>query len=205
VSVTSPAEDVVIDATTYDVKLAATAEPAGAEVFAVYWPAPGNRCPSIYSEDYIDFTSSSWAPTITVEGITDSVCVRVFVSAISQDGIFAEAVSPAIIGADHTAPRITSRFPRVGQTSFPAGRTLKVGVSERIRGVSPTTVRLRDVATGRLVRSRVWFSAMSREIRIDPAWDLKLAHRYQVEIRPGLTDLAGNPLAPSSWRFMTRR
>jgi subtilisin family serine protease len=205
VTITSPLEDVVIDGvTSYDFEITATAEPEDAEVVEVWWPAPGNRCPSIDSRDYIDFFYADYAPTITVEGITDSICARILVGAISQDGVYSEAISPAVIGADHTAPRITSRSPRIGQTDYPGGRTLRVKVSEQLRGVSAATVRLRDLTTGKIVRARVWFNFTYREIRIDPAWDLRHARKYQVEILRGLTDLAGNPLPGSSWRFKTR-
>jgi hypothetical protein len=139
-----------------------------------------------------------------VPGITDSVCARVIFVAISADGVYSEAISPGVIGADHTAPRITARSPHVGQTSFPGQRTLRVTLSERALGVSATTVRLRDLATGKLVKARVWFSTRYQQIRIDPAWDLKHSHKYKVEILRGITDLVGNPLPASSWAFKTR-
>ena len=67
----------------------------------------------------------------------------------------------------------------------------------------------RHPAFGQLVRSRLWRRAFhvlpnqGTEIRINPAWDLKHNRKYQVEIRAGLVDRAGNPLAPSTWRFKT--
>jgi hypothetical protein len=204
VTVTDPVANVVIDTTTYDFKVSTTSEPADAEVYEVWWPSPGNRCPSSDSRNYIEVSYEEFAPTVTVEGITDSICARLFVAAISPDGIYAEAFSPAVIGRDHTAPRLVKRSPRKGQTDFPGGRTLRITYSERLLGVTDKTVRLRDVTTGKVVKAHVWFSKSTLEIGINPAWDLKHSHKYQVEIRSGITDLVGNPLPATSWRFKTR-
>jgi hypothetical protein len=76
--------------------------------------------------------------------------------------------------------------------------------SERVSGVSVTTLRLRDSTTGLYVAATVTYDSVNRRAIINPSITLRRSHGYKVVIRAGITDRAGNPLLGSGWGFTTR-
>ena len=78
---------------------------------------------------------------------------------------------------------------------------IQVQFSEQVKGVSGATIRLRNIAGGWLVRSKVDYDAASRTVTLTPARLMYPSTEYRVEILSGITDRAGNRLTPVRWTF----
>ena len=76
--------------------------------------------------------------------------------------------------------------------------------SEAALGVSASTVRLRDTKTGAYSAATVTYSASTKTVTLNPKSTLVGERKYSVIISGGITDVAGNPLATTSWSFTTR-
>jgi len=105
---------------------------------------------------------------------------------------------------DSIHPQVVKRRPVPSSTGVWRGATIKITFSESVKGVSASTLRLRDVRTGRKVALRLRYDAATRTAYINPIYRLAELRWYRVRIRAGITDLAGNTLAPEAWRFKTR-
>jgi hypothetical protein len=77
--------------------------------------------------------------------------------------------------------------------------------SERVKGVSGKTLRLKNLTTGLYVRAKVSYSSSKRTATINPTLNMFGGTRYRVYVRSGITDLSGNKLATTHWTFRTRR
>jgi hypothetical protein len=116
------------------------------------------------------------------------------------------ATSPPPTPGDLTPPTIVSRSPGSGSTGIDRDRTLRIRVSERVQGVSATTVRLQNLSTGRTVRVRVLrYDVGTRTIILDPYYRMAAGTRYRLSIRIGIKDLSANRLVTQSWTFRTGR
>ena len=78
-----------------------------------------------------------------------------------------------------------------------------VAFSEKVTNVSSSTLVLRDVATGLVVPTTVELDSTRRSARIVTSDRLDPLRRYRVEVRAGITDLAGNPIEPRNRGFET--
>ena len=83
------------------------------------------------------------------------------------------------------------------------GAALTLQVSEPLVGVSDATVRLTDGA-GDLVPAAVAYDPSAGVVRLQPAEPLRLSARYQLSVVGGITDKAGNALAPAELMLRTR-
>lgn len=115
---------------------------------------------------------------------------------------FKAAYGPVL---DTTAPRIIHRTPASGATGVSRTPTVRVVFSEPVKGVSASTVRLIDLATGKVVAARVTYVSSSRTAVLVPRVRLAARHLYRVSVSSAVTDRTGNHLAGSSTRFTTRR
>jgi hypothetical protein len=102
---------------------------------------------------------------------------------------------------DNVAPRVTSVAPSSGATDVSRFPTTVATFDEPVAGATASTVGLRDLATGSLVPASV--SASGSQVRIRPLAQLAPLRRHRVELSSGVTDLAGNAMAPHSWEFTT--
>ena len=107
------------------------------------------------------------------------------------------------VSTDGTAPTYT-RSPAAGATGVSRSANVAVQFSEKVTGVSGTTLRLKDTATGLFVAATVTYDATLKRATLNPSPTLAALRTYQVVISTGIKDLAGNPLAASSWTFKTR-
>jgi hypothetical protein len=80
---------------------------------------------------------------------------------------------------------------------------MRVVFSEPVRGISRTTLRLKNLTTGRWVTARVTYNAATRTATFDPALSMFHGHRYAVYATSGIRDLSGNTLAATHWSFRT--
>ncbi len=106
---------------------------------------------------------------------------------------------------DTTRPTIVSRAPGRNATGVSGGSTIRIRFSEPVRGVSGSSVRLVNVSGGWVVRSTVRYNASTRTATLDPALNMYPSTQYRVTILAGITDAAGNRLAPTSWTFTVAR
>jgi subtilisin family serine protease len=138
-------------------------------------------------------------------GLTGGACYRWSALVIDADGQIAEVTSAPVTVVDITRPTITSRHPAPRATRVSRTASLTIKFSEPVEGVSSTTIRLKNVRTGKWVRARVTYSASRRTATIDPGPTLRRDTRYAVFVRLGITDPSGNQLGRSTWWFRTRR
>ncbi|HET7397585.1 MAG TPA: Ig-like domain-containing protein [Intrasporangium sp.] len=106
---------------------------------------------------------------------------------------------------DTTAPTVTARTPASGATGVSTASTATATFSESVTGVSGTTFTLRNAA-GTAIGGTVTYDATTRVATLTPSAALANSTTYTATLTGGSTairDLAGNPLATSSWSFTT--
>jgi hypothetical protein len=101
------------------------------------------------------------------------------------------------------APTIVAQAPAAGATGVSRSSNITFTASAPVTGVSKATFQLRESRTNRLVAGKVSYNATTRTATFDPVAPLGRRTTYIVRILAGITDAAGNPLAPTSWTFTT--
>ena len=104
---------------------------------------------------------------------------------------------------DPVAPTVALERPAADAADVAPWTEPKLRLSEAVRGVDASTVRLLD-ADGEPVAAQVHVNAETGAVRVAPEADLALSARYTIEVATGITDLAGNALEPRHWVFTTR-
>jgi hypothetical protein len=104
-------------------------------------------------------------------------------------------------GADTIPPTIDLRSPEEDATDIPVSTTITIRFTEPVVGVSASTLAL-DQA-GAPVTASVTYTAGTRLARLTPNAALAAGTTYTAALLTGITDVAGNPLPPSSWSFTT--
>jgi methionine-rich copper-binding protein CopC len=105
-------------------------------------------------------------------------------------------------------PTVTARTPAVGATGVSRTANVTVTFSEALTSgsVSSTTVQLTNAATGAVIPATMSWSAASRQVTLNPNATLAANTRFTVRLTGGATgirDVAGNPLAATTWNFTT--
>jgi hypothetical protein len=103
------------------------------------------------------------------------------------------------------APTITARTPGAGTNAVAVASNVTATFSEAITGFSNTTATVR-AGTAAPVAAAVTFAAATRVLTINPTANLANDTLYTVRLTGGaaaIRDLAGNPLATSTWTFRT--
>jgi hypothetical protein len=104
------------------------------------------------------------------------------------------------------APTITARTPASGATAVSRTGNVTATFSEKVTGVSATTVVLKNATTGTVIPSVVTYNATTRVVTLNPSATLAARTKFTIKVTGGATavrDLGGNPLASSSWSFTT--
>jgi hypothetical protein len=104
---------------------------------------------------------------------------------------------------DPVAPTVALERPAADAADMAPWTEPKLRLSEAVRGLDASTVRLLDAA-GTPVATEVHVNAETGAVRVEPEADLALSARYTIEVGAGITDLAGNALEPRRWTFTTR-
>lgn len=134
--------------------------------------------------------ATAWAPSTLDDGKwTWSVTAR---DAAEQS--LGTSVTRGFV-VDATAPKVTKVKP--GKPK--ATSTLVVKFSERVKGVSKTKVQLKlKGAKGKKakVKAKVKLAPTGTKATVNPKGKLKRGKTYILMIKPGITDVAGNALAP---------
>jgi hypothetical protein len=108
------------------------------------------------------------------------------------------------VSTDGTRPAIIGRTPARNTTRISRSANLLVRFSEPVRGVSTSTLRVKDTVTGRIVPAVVTYDSARRQATINPSSTLRVSRRYVVLAGAGITDVTGNALIATSWAFRTR-
>ncbi len=103
---------------------------------------------------------------------------------------------------DTAPPTVVARTPSPGSTDLNRFYTPTLTFDEAVT-VGPASVNLRDVATGSLVPATLSYDAATQTARLRAEAELGTLRSYEVSVGSGVRDLAGNPLAPTSWTFTT--
>jgi len=104
---------------------------------------------------------------------------------------------------DATAPTVVGRSPASGATAVARSVIPAARFSEGVKGVSTTSVQLRDTVTGLYVAATVRYDAAQHRAALDPTPTLAAGRTYLVILRSSIRDLAGNPLTTTTWSFTT--
>ena len=104
---------------------------------------------------------------------------------------------------DTTRPKVVGKTPASRKTGVDRDRNVKVRFSEAVRGVTSKTLRLVNISTGRVVRARVTYKSSTHVATLNPVRREHARRWYRVVVRAGITDLRGNKIARTSWRFKT--
>ncbi|WP_152205726.1 ice-binding family protein [Marinobacter changyiensis] len=105
-------------------------------------------------------------------------------------------------GADIDPPTVTSRDPAPTDSGVAINRNISASFSEamHVPSINSSTFKVTD-ANDKLVTGTV--EVVGTTAIFDPANDLTVNATYTATLTTGVTDLAGNALAESSWKFTT--
>ncbi len=168
------------------------------------WQTVRGRCPDPEISFYDDFVLEGFTSPIHETGLTAGFCYRWDALAIDEEAQLAETLSPPVTILDLTKPKIKSRTPSPGATSVSTGTSIKIVFSEPVKGVSGSTLRLKNLTTGLWVRAKVTYNALKRTATIDPSLLMFQGRRYAVFVQNGISDPSGNRLKVTTWSFRTR-
>jgi hypothetical protein len=104
---------------------------------------------------------------------------------------------------DRRRPTVASRTPGPNAVSVSGKSAIRILFSEPVRSVSGATIQLTNALGGWLVRSTVRYDAGRETAILTPELWMYPNTEYRVTILRGITDRAGNRLAPTSWTFRT--
>ncbi len=167
------------------------------------WNLAGSTCPDLESPPDDSVALELVSPTLDT-GLKVGACHRWTILAIDEEAEIAFATSEPVKVVDTTRPTIKSRTPAPNATRVARTTSVKVRFSEPVKGVSSTTLRLKNLRTGLWVRTKVTYSAATRTATIDPVRTMFRNQRYAVYVTNGVRDTSGNRLAPARWSFRTR-
>ena len=173
-------------------------------VLRLSWKIVGGQCPDPEFVAYDDVVLLDFTSPIHETGLATGMCYRWDALAIDEDAQLAETVSEPVSIVDTTRPRIKTRTPASGATRISTRASVKVAFTEPVKGVSGSTLRLKNLSTGLWVRAKVTYDRSKRTATINPSKSMFRGRRYQVVIVRGIKDTSGNRLTPTSWTFRTR-
>ena len=107
-----------------------------------------------------------------------------------------------VAAPDTLAPTVTSGVPAANTVDVAATSSIAVAFSEAVTGVNATTFQVLDPA-GAAVAGTLGYDPATLTATLAPTSALAYSTTYTVRLSAGITDAAGNPLAPTSWTFTT--
>ena len=189
-----------------------TATP-GVQQVTLTWSAPGNSGNAPLTSYTIEIRSGatliSTLTGVSPEETTATIDLpvgsyRFRVAALNQVGQspWSAFVSAVVAPLDITAPTVTVRQPEAGAVGVARGANAAATFSEPVLGVDGSSLTLRRVSDGALVDAEVTMPTTRRAV-LNPVATLDSQTEYEVALTNAVTDEAGNPLVPTSWRFTT--
>jgi hypothetical protein len=108
---------------------------------------------------------------------------------------------------DTTAPAAPVRAPAINALLVAQAANTTAKFAENVNGVSGTTFTLKKAATATTaataVAGAVTYSSLTHVATLNPTATLAAATRYTASLTAGIKDVAGNPMAATSWSFTT--
>jgi methionine-rich copper-binding protein CopC len=104
---------------------------------------------------------------------------------------------------DRTAPTVVSRAPAGEATGAALGANVLIGFSEAMAKPTAEQVYVRPSGSTQALSSAVNYNATTKSVIVNPDDNLAPGTWYDVVLTDGVADLAGNKVAPETWRFQT--
>ena len=163
----------------------------------------GGRCPDPL-DDIVDYQILPFDGAVVDTGLRAGMCYRWEALVFDENGEFGDTVSESVTIVDLARPRILSRTPRPG-ARISRKASPRIVFSEPVEGVSASSLRLRNLSTGRWVRARLHYDPTTRTATIDPSLWMIPGRRYAIYATTGIRDGSGNRLLATHWTFTVRR
>ena len=190
-----------------------TAVPANASV-TVNWAAPAPVANAAPITGYVvrTFVGAATTPvrtttvgngtTTAITTLTNGTGYTFDVAAVNSVGTGpASARSAAVTPrTEFVPPTVTARTPNAGALAVVQTANVTATFSEPVTGINGTAFVLRAGTTA--VPAAVTYNAATRVATLNPTATL-LADRVYTASLTGVTDVAGNPLATTTWTFTT--
>ncbi len=143
------------------------------------------------------------ATSVVVTGLTNGTAYTFDVRAVNAVGTGAASARSAAVTprTETVAPTVTARTPGVDARSVSQTGNVTATFSEAVTGVGATTFTLRQGTTA--VAAAVTYNATTRVATLDPTATLTADRTYTVTLTSGIRDAAGNPLAATTWTFVS--
>ncbi|WP_104182060.1 Ig-like domain-containing protein [Arthrobacter sp. B0490] len=174
-----------------------TASEPGADI---YYTTDGTDV--VLSGGGIADTATRYTGPFSIATTTTLVYAAIDPSGNASDNMRATFTNTSVEPEDTSAPTVTTRTPGADAVGVATGSDTTAAFSEVVTGVTEATVSLR-AGNGAGVAAVVTYDATTGVATLDPTADLAPGARYTVDLTAGITDAAGNALAPVSWSFTT--
>lgn len=103
------------------------------------------------------------------------------------------------------APVVTRRTPTPGLRAIPRTTNVTASFSERVLGVSSTSVTLVNARTNVRMSAVVTYNPATRVVTLNPTRTLAALTAYRMSLSGRITDTAGNALRLTTWEFVSGR
>lgn len=123
-------------------------------------------------------------------------------SEVTTGGVETTSVGSLTITVDTAAPVMTAKAPGINATGVSQTANVTATFNEAITGLGTSSFTLKN-SLGALVAAPVSWNAATRVATLNPSATLAADRKHTASVTAGITDLAGNPLAASSWAFTT--
>jgi hypothetical protein len=158
---------------------------------------------------YVDGVASSTA-TVAANGsfsLTPTAALAngrhtITASETTAGGTETMSAGSLAVTVDTVAPVLTAKAPALNSMSVSQTSNVTATFNEAISGLGTASFTLKNSA-GALVASPVSWNATTRVATLNPTATLAADRKHTASVTAGITDLAGNPLAASSWAFTT--
>jgi hypothetical protein len=105
--------------------------------------------------------------------------------------------------SDTSPPVVTGRSPAPDASNVSVASNVTATFDEDVTGVDASSFALAPQGGGPALAAAVTYDAGTRTATLDPDADLAAGTTYTANLTGGIADLAGNPLAATSWSFTT--
>ena len=161
----------------------------------------GGNAPSLLDMRPGDGSSAMSATMRSGQSWTSPEGFTIAVGSVTPSGAAITISAPAV-----TVPTVIKATPERGANGVRKLTVATATFSERVLGVSVTTLTITNARTGAFVPAVVVRGSKPNTWTIDPVLMLQPRTRYVVTLTGGPTairDLTGTPLTTTSWRFKT--
>jgi subtilisin family serine protease len=164
----------------------------------------GGHCPDPL-DDIFDYVILPFESPVADTGLRSGFCYRWEVLAFDENGEFGDTVSASVTIIDHVRPRIRLRTPGPGASHVSRKTSPRIVFSEPVTGVSSTSLRLKNLSTGKWVNVRLTYDPATMTATINPTLWMFPGRRYAVSASSAIHDGSGNRLRATHWAFTIQR